>query len=483
MAWLSPAQLAQLRKRLGEPADVEVEEPPAKRTRTTSQKKQTMNPATRMKAAAQASCLSKANTLLDNSDEEHEEDTHPKSLPKPKKQVTGAAALRPDTTFDDSFDEDEHGEIDEEGGDEEDEFEEEGDIDEETISRLPDDQLRELLGLEKARVVNNAADLFQSDENVVPPRLCKPARSQTRTSSDSAANHHARNFEDVELTTKEGENAQDDDKEGEDEIEPEVCPPKHKKTTQKDRAMEEETVHVNAKPANAPSQVHSSQAVTSASKKPWTTLYNEPGKKPSLLVQHSLVQHVGNIAICKVLFTLAIEDAWPEITTKRPAYRRELLLDAAEQVAASDARAKDIINEVRDVSSKFTKFIGNIVLDRLSHERNAIYKAAFDGIAGFQLGVGRDCTLRVKALKFANKYIYPGKWGVDEHGNILWQHDKTKIYQGPELLRTLQQAFFAMNTAFGYKFEEHYKSTHPDCSEAELPMSLIALAATGVSHS
>ncbi|KAJ3557173.1 hypothetical protein NP233_g11809 [Leucocoprinus birnbaumii] len=80
----------------------------------------------------------------------------------------------------------------------------------------------------------------------------------------------------------------------------------------------------------------------------------------------------------------------------------------------------------------------------------------------------------------SNKEIRTLTARVDEHGNILWQHDKTKIYQGPELLRTLQQAFFATNTAFGYKFEEHYKSTHPDRSEAELPMSLIALAATGV---
>jgi hypothetical protein len=55
-----------------------------------------------------------------------------------------------------------------------------------------------------------------------------------------------------------------------------------------------------------------------------------------------------------------------------------------------------------------------------------------------------------------------------------------QIYLNPGLIDLIKLAFFNGPTAFGFKYKEHYVSTHPDRKEPELTMSIVALGATAV---
>ena len=56
-----------------------------------------------------------------------------------------------------------------------------------------------------------------------------------------------------------------------------------------------------------------------------------------------------------------------------------------------------------------------------------------------------------------------------------------QIYLNPGLIDLIKTAFFNGPTAFGFKFKEYYVSSHPDRTEPELTMSIVALGATAVS--
>jgi hypothetical protein len=55
-----------------------------------------------------------------------------------------------------------------------------------------------------------------------------------------------------------------------------------------------------------------------------------------------------------------------------------------------------------------------------------------------------------------------------------------QIYLNPGLIDLIKSAFFNGPTAFGYKYKEHFVSSHPDRKEPELTMSIVALGATAV---
>jgi len=57
-----------------------------------------------------------------------------------------------------------------------------------------------------------------------------------------------------------------------------------------------------------------------------------------------------------------------------------------------------------------------------------------------------------------------------------------QIYLNPGLIDLIKTAFFNGPTAFGYKFKEHYVTSHPDRKEAELTIPVVALGATAVSN-
>jgi len=57
----------------------------------------------------------------------------------------------------------------------------------------------------------------------------------------------------------------------------------------------------------------------------------------------------------------------------------------------------------------------------------------------------------------------------------------SKIYQNQALVGIIHNSFFKTSTAFGYKYQKYFTSSHLTQKELELPMPLVALAATGVS--
>lgn len=62
-----------------------------------------------------------------------------------------------------------------------------------------------------------------------------------------------------------------------------------------------------------------------------------------------------------------------------------------------------------------------------------------------------------------------------------WIVKGKKIYLNPGIINILRASFFSSPGALGFHFKDRYVSSHPDRPEHELPISLVALAATGVS--
>jgi hypothetical protein len=58
-----------------------------------------------------------------------------------------------------------------------------------------------------------------------------------------------------------------------------------------------------------------------------------------------------------------------------------------------------------------------------------------------------------------------------------------QIYLNPGLINVIKTAFFNGPTGFGYRFKEHYVSSHPDLKEPELTIPIVALGAMAVSTS
>lgn len=57
-----------------------------------------------------------------------------------------------------------------------------------------------------------------------------------------------------------------------------------------------------------------------------------------------------------------------------------------------------------------------------------------------------------------------------------------QIYLSPALIDTIKDAYFATPTAFGFKFMNHFVSSHPTLAEPEMTIPLVALGATAVSY-
>lgn len=157
----------------------------------------------------------------------------------------------------------------------------------------------------------------------------------------------------------------------------------------------------------------------------------------NLKEQHILIRQLCRDAIKIVHTTLVTTHAWPELT-RLSEYRREVLSKAAKSLQKTDAKYSDIRLRIKKderfsmivgklVSLKFTGIsIVNVhilqVMDRLATARGPARQRGLDHIALFQLGVGEVCIQRVQALVANDTYIYPGKWGTDEAGQVCSVH-------------------------------------------------------------
>lgn len=57
-------------------------------------------------------------------------------------------------------------------------------------------------------------------------------------------------------------------------------------------------------------------------------------------------------------------------------------------------------------------------MDRLQHTRDAVKAEGMDHITTFQLGIRPGCAERVHALMGSDRYIYTGRWSIDDQQNV-----------------------------------------------------------------
>ncbi|KAJ3557221.1 hypothetical protein NP233_g11799 [Leucocoprinus birnbaumii] len=315
----------------------------------------------------------------------------------------------------------------------------EGEEDNEQVSEVDDTDLRQLdanelrgflekemvqvIGKESAPLVSNskkfaASCLFDDDVGVVLARHCKLAAQATknipRAPETDSHSDHGKGINDNEDSVHEES--------------PQGFAVKatkqSKKTRRREQQFHDETVHVQAH--HAPKDANSIGNHTGApsTKPPWAIAKSFPGKKVTLRAQHPLVIRICHIGIRRAEQTLVTSNAWPECKRHGcPDYHQEIMSYAAEKVAKSDARALDVVAELKNEESKFAMIIGNLV---------------------------------------------------------SWVIDRKKIYQSDSFKQLLRNAFFKTDTDFGYKYSKYYTSTHATRKENEITMPLVALAATGL---
>ncbi|KIM34909.1 hypothetical protein M413DRAFT_32927 [Hebeloma cylindrosporum] len=166
--------------------------------------------------------------------------------------------------------------------------------------------------------------------------------------------------------------------------------------------------------------------------------------------------------------------AWPDVDSGA-AFRSDILQRVTKSRRASDPNVVDVIERVK-VDAEFAKELSVAMVSRLPILRSPIKMSASTEIAGFMLGKGSRCVERVKALKEKDLYIFPGDWAP---GN-LWKPESHRPFLNDALIDILKTSFFATSTAVGFKFQNSYVSTVDGRTEPELPIAMVALAATGM---
>ncbi|KIJ06332.1 hypothetical protein PAXINDRAFT_20471 [Paxillus involutus ATCC 200175] len=123
---------------------------------------------------------------------------------------------------------------------------------------------------------------------------------------------------------------------------------------------------------------------------------------------------------------------------------------------------------------QYVRALAPVPSTRVSKMRCAVKVAAQRHVAGvYQLEKGQRGKEKVNALLEKNIFIFP----VDSNGKPI----RSKPFQSPAILRTIQDAFFEDENSAGVKFASQFISTsqeHDD--ELELPSAMVALAATAV---
>ncbi|KAJ3552239.1 hypothetical protein NP233_g12928 [Leucocoprinus birnbaumii] len=353
------------------------------------------------------------------------------------------------------------------------------------MAGMPDDELNDLFGQEGAQVLGGTTK--KSSSRNVPPSVNDVPdddNEDVEQSGDEWQEEGLEDDNDDDEELEEGEGVEELEAEleedGEDEI-PNHSEGRRRKAVPKshrDQRFADESAIVKDKPSKASRIVKKKGSV---GKFPWTTIKWTTGDKPKMKVQHHLIRRVCHTAIEAAELTMATVDAWPECG-QREDYRQQVLIEACRDLVKDEPKIRDIRVEIENSESKFCMFLGNWVVDRLSHHRSAMYSAGLHHIAGFRLGEDESCVHRVEQLRVADMYIYPGEWGPDERNpnKEKWIHEANKIYQNKAIQKIIRRAFFRTPGAFGQKYKHHFKSSHPVKEQPEVPMSIIALAATGL---
>ncbi|KAJ3571447.1 hypothetical protein NP233_g3751 [Leucocoprinus birnbaumii] len=384
---------------------------------------------------------------------------------KATKQLHDAAASKSSAThitvlnqlplpLDDSENEGLEEDDDDERGDDDDQDEFDDEPEDDT-SGLSEAMLQQLIGTEGARIVSRdqtqsaskASRLFDNNDNVI----------QAGNASVDKDHDDGDEYEDEDKS--EGSDNEDKEDDREEEIfENEPDQPRSKTMTRKAQQVQDEAVIVRDKPSHkaALNTTKKNRVISTSTKKPrWATIKpGRDGKKPNKGV---------------VEMTAATVNAWPEV------------------IPGGREKVYDIIDEIGDGDSKFSQVVGNWVVDCLCSIRGDLADLALDHVAIFQLGVKDVCKHHVEQLKIADIYIYPGKWERDAQNpdkvGTISDSDAVDLPSHPKLITgdlvmQLEQDIPERSADGPHPGRDSSAPKHP--SEEELPMCMIALAATAL---
>ncbi|KAG0692584.1 hypothetical protein DFH29DRAFT_1084643 [Suillus ampliporus] len=198
---------------------------------------------------------------------------------------------------------------------------------------------------------------------------------------------------------------------------------------------------------------------------PCRIVYSNSGKV-NLTDQQPHIQDMIRASITSLQKHLLFENVYPELQQRRKLMADILMSctkDGEEFVAVRKRLAKD---------PKYVRALSSVPKGRIGSIRGNVRKAAQAHVAShYQLMKGAD--ERVAELLKNNAYIYP----VNTKGDLI----RTKPFQAPAVLDTIEDAFFSDELAAGLKWHDHLTSTledHPD--EVELPVAMVALASAAV---
>ncbi|KIJ58241.1 hypothetical protein HYDPIDRAFT_44560 [Hydnomerulius pinastri MD-312] len=198
-----------------------------------------------------------------------------------------------------------------------------------------------------------------------------------------------------------------------------------------------------------------------------TTLALNPRGQINIRNQLPHIQAMLRAAISLAQQRIVFDHSYPDMNDMRRSMA-DILYVAADQTPGCDnVRARIAADP------QYVRLLAGPPTGRVSKIRYSVKSVAqrhVTSVYGLEKGCSQE---KVNALLEKDNYIFP----VDSNGNPI----RSKPFQSPAIIRTLQDAFFEDESSAGIKFASMYVSTCPArLDELELPAAMVSLATTAV---
>ncbi|KAG1847437.1 hypothetical protein C8R48DRAFT_779159 [Suillus tomentosus] len=194
-------------------------------------------------------------------------------------------------------------------------------------------------------------------------------------------------------------------------------------------------------------------------------VYSSSGKV-NLTEQQPHIQDLLRASITCLHEHILFENAYLDLQQ-----RRKIMADILLSCAKDGEEFVDVRKRLTK-DAKYVRALSSVPEGRIGTIRGNVRKVAQAHVAS-HYGLTKGADDRVADLLKNNAYIYP----VNAKGDLI----RTKPFQAPAILDTIEDAFFSDELAAGVKWHDHLTSTiddHPD--EVELPVAMVALASAAV---
>ncbi|KIJ69672.1 hypothetical protein HYDPIDRAFT_22848, partial [Hydnomerulius pinastri MD-312] len=183
--------------------------------------------------------------------------------------------------------------------------------------------------------------------------------------------------------------------------------------------------------------------------------------------QLSHIQAMPRAAISLTNQRIVFDNAYPDMNNMRRSIADILY------VAADQTQGCDNVRARITADSEYVRLLAGPPTGRVSKFRCSVKTVTQRHVASIY-GLEKGCSKeKVNALLEKDNYIFP----MDSNGNPI----RSKPFQSPAVVRTLEDAFFEDETSAGIKYASLYVSTYKACpDELELPAAMVALATTAV---